>query len=142
MKRLILLVAVVAFATQLNAQKMTAKDVPAEVKSAFKKAYPMEKDIEWSKEGSNYEAEYDTKSGDHSATYTAAGKLVETEMDIKTSSLPKGVIDYLKLNHKDHKIKEASRVTNVDGTITYETEVNGMELIFDSNGTYIKSVKA
>ena len=142
MKNLLLLIAIVGFVGSVQAQKLTAKDVPAAVKKAFTKAYPMEKDVDWSKDGKNFEAQYDAKPGDMSITYKPDGELVETEMDIPVASLPEGVSAYVKKNHKDHKIKEAAKITNADGTVTYEAEVNGMDLIFDSNGKYLKSVKA
>ncbi len=143
MKKLILLLIVVGSITQAQAQKkLMAKDVPTAVKDAFSKAYQMEKDIDWCKDGNNYEAEYDSKKGDMAAIYSADGQLVSTEMDISIADLPSGVMEYLLKNHKDHKVKEASKTTNVDGTITYETEVQGMDLIFDSNGKYLKSKKA
>ena len=142
MKKLILVIAIVGFIGSAQAQKLTAKDVPVAVKEAFTKAYPMEKDIDWSKDGSNYEAQYDAKQGDISVTYKSDGELVETEMDIPISSLPQGVMDYVKKHHKNHKVKEAAKITSANGTVTYEAEVNGMDLIFDSKGNYLKSVKA
>ncbi len=53
MKKIILSLAIVGFVSHAQAQKISAKDVPAEVKEAFSKAYPSVTDMDWSKDGSN-----------------------------------------------------------------------------------------
>lgn len=142
MKKLILLIAIVAFVTQSQAQKLMQAKVPKAVKNAFHKAYPSVKDADWSKDGKNYEVEYDANKVDMSITYSATGKLIETEMEISASSLPRGVMDYVKKNYKEDEVKEASKITTAKGIVTYEAEVKGLDLIFDSKGNFIKSVKA
>ena len=59
MKKLILLFAVAGLFTQAQAQKLKAKDVPVAVTAAFEKSHPTTKDVDWSKDGNNYEVEYD-----------------------------------------------------------------------------------
>jgi hypothetical protein len=142
MKKIILSLAIVGFVSQTQAQKISAKDVPSVVKEAFSKAYPSVTDVDWSKDGSNFEAEYDAKKVDMSITYSPTGKLIETEMGIPTSSLPAGVMEYVKKNYKEDEVKEASKITDANGVITYEAEVKGLDLIFDSKGNFIKSIKA
>jgi hypothetical protein len=100
MKKIILLIAIVGFVSQIQAQKLVAKDVPAVVKAAFGKAYPSVTDVDWSKDGSNFEAAYDAKKVDMSVTYSATGTLIETEMGIPSSSLPQAVMDYVKKHQK------------------------------------------
>ena len=141
MKKLILFLAIVVCCIQAQAQKMMAKNVPAAVTAAFSKSYPSIKDVDWSKDGNNYEAEYDENKIDMSVTYSASGKLIETEMEIDASMLPAPVMDYVKKNYKEDEVKEASKITAANGTVTYEAEVKGMDLIFDSKGKFIKSVK-
>ncbi len=141
MRKLILLIAIVAFATQSQAQKLMSKNVPTAVKDAFHKAYPSITDVDWSKDGNNYEAEYDSKKGDISVTYSPDGKLIETEMGIPKSSLPQSIMDYVKKNYNEDEVKEASKITDAKGVVTYEAEVKGMDLIFDLKGNFIKSVK-
>ena len=52
------------------------------------------------------------------------------------------MLQYIQKNHSGAKIKEASKITLADGTLHYEAEVNGRDLIFDANGNFIKAVKA
>ena len=141
MKKLIILLAIAGFVTQADAQRLTKKHVPAAVKEAFSDAHPTVKDVDWSKDGSNYEVEFDVKKMDNSFTYDATGKLVETEIEILASDLPKGVLEYLKKNYHEDEVKESSKITDATGNVTFEAEVKGMDLLFDDRGSFIKSVK-
>ena len=142
MKKLILLFAIAGLFTQAQAQKLKAKDVPVAVTAAFEKSHPTTKDVDWSKDGNNYEVEYDVNKTDMSITYNSSGKLMETEMEIKASALPAPVMEYVKTNYKEDEVKEAAKITDASGIVSYEAEVKGMDLIFDSKGNYIKSMKA
>ena len=141
MKKLILLLLIGGLFTKAEAQKLSAKDVPSAVMNAFNKAYPSIKDVDWSKKGDDYTASYDSKKVDNSVTYEVNGKLIETEIKIAPSTLPSGVMEYVKKNYKEDEVKEASKITDASGTVTYEAEVKDLDLIFDSKGDFIKSVK-
>ena len=141
MKKLILLLAIAGFFMQAQAQKLVAKDVPAAVTAAFYTANPTIKDVEWSKNGINYVAGYDAEKAEISITYDASGKLINTKMKIVTSALPAPVMEYVKTNYKEDEVKKAFKITDEDGTVTYETKVKDMFLFFDSKGTFINAVK-
>lgn len=140
--RKLALMMVAAMITSLTfAQKLQEKDVPAQVKTAFQKQYPKASDVKWDKEGEKYEASFDLNKVDHSVLFDAQGNLLETEVEIELSQLPKGVLDYIKANYKGQKVKEAAKITDAKGTVTYEAEIKGMDLLFDSNGKFIKEIK-
>lgn len=141
MKKLILLLAIAGFFTQTQAQKLMASDVPKVVTAAFTKAHSTVTDVAWSKDGVNFEAEYDVNKADMSTTYSAAGIMIETEMEIAITALPASVLSYVETNYKEKEISEASKITAANGTVTYEAEVTGIDLIFDAKGTFIKTVK-
>lgn len=124
-----------------QAQELKNSDVPTVVKSAFEKLYPNVKDVDWEKEDANYEAEFEVNNTETSAVFDANGKLLETEVEIKTSELPSGVMDYVSKNHAGTKITEAAKITTADGTVNYEAEVGKSDLIFDANGNFIKEIK-
>ncbi|HEY1869417.1 MAG TPA: hypothetical protein VGG71_00095, partial [Chitinophagaceae bacterium] len=69
------------------------------------------------------------------------GTMTESEVSIKTEELPVSALSYLKANYKDKKIKEAAKITKADGTINYEGEVEGKDVIFDKDGKFIKEAK-
>jgi hypothetical protein len=138
MKKLILLLAIAGFITQTQAQILNVKKVPETVTAAFNKTYPSVKDVDWSKDGNNYEAKYEADKIGKSVTYDTSGKLIETEVEIETSDLPAPIMEYVKNNYKADKVKEASKITDANGIVTYEAEVKGVDLIFDSKCNFIK----
>jgi hypothetical protein len=141
MKKLALM-AVAAMITSLTfAQKMQEKDVPAPVKNAFQKQYPTASDVKWDKEGEKFEASFDLNKTDNSVLFDAQGNILETEVEIELNQLPKGVLEYVKANYKGQKVKEAAKITDAQGKVTYEAEIKGMDLLFDANGKFIKEVK-
>lgn len=123
------------------AQKVSEKDVPQAVKSSFQKIYPNAKDVKWEKEGSNYEVNFDFSKTEYSVLFDANGNLIETEVEIPVDQLPKGIFDYVATHYKGQKIKEAAKITDSKGVVTYEAEIKGLDLLFDSQGTFIKEVK-
>jgi hypothetical protein len=69
---------------------------------------------------------------------TPDGTFVEEVVAISPSALPAGVAAYVKEKYKVSNLKEAGKVTDAAGTITYEAEVKGRDLIFDGNGKFLK----
>ncbi len=139
-KSVIILVALLISAVAYS-QKVKEKDVPDAVKTAFKAAYPNAEDVKWEKEDANYEVEFELNDVDYSALFDANGTLLETEMEIETSQLPQQVIEYMKTHYTDKKIKEAAKITDAKGTVTYEVEIKGKDVMFDANGNFIKEIK-
>lgn len=141
MKNAVILLAVMLTAASANAQKIQDKDVPATVKTALQNKYPQAKELKWEKENGNYEAEFEVSETDYSVLLDASGNILETEIEIKLDELPANAKEYVSKNHSGQKIKEAAKITDAKGTITYEAEIKGTDLIFDSNGNFIKKVK-
>ncbi len=117
-----------------------ATDVPTAVKDAFAKKYPNIAKVKWDKENENYEASFDLNEYDCSVLFDANGNILETEMEMELNQLPNGVLDYVK-NHYNKKAKEVAKITDSKGTVTFEIELKGMDLLFDSEGKFIKEVK-
>ncbi len=136
-KTAILLVAMfsVSFA---NAQKVSDKKVPTAAKTSLKKNYPNAKEIKWEKEKANYEAEFEVNETDYSLLIDISGNILETEIEIKVDALPAKAKEYVSKNYAGQKIKEATKITDNKGVVTYEAEIKGKDLIFDSNGNFIK----
>ena len=141
MKKFILLIAIAGFFTQVQAQKMDVKDVPVTVTDAFSKAYPTIMDVNWSKDGNNYAVNYAENKLGKSVTWANSGDLIGTNEEIIVSALPITVMVYVKKNYNEEIVKEASKNTDAQGTVTYETGITGMDLFFDSEGNFLKSVE-
>ena len=124
----------------VSAQKIAAEKVPAAVTSAFTKTYPATA-VKWEKEKAGYEASFRHGGKSMSASYEQNGMLKETETDIKISGLPEGAVSYVKAGYPGNKIKEAARIVKANGTIVYEAEVSGKDLLFDEKGNFLEAVK-
>lgn len=141
MKKSILLF-VFAMSVSLGfAQKISESEVPVAVKSALKKQYPNATNIKWNKENNDFEASFDSNKTDTSILFDATGKIVETEVEIEMKELPNGIVEYVKTHYKGSTIKEAAKITDANGTVTYEAAIKGMDLIFDTKGKFLKEVK-
>jgi hypothetical protein len=114
------------------AQKIMANKVPVEVKAAFAKNHTNGK-VSWIKEEANYEAEFTLNGKETSEVYTAKGILIETETEIKVSEFP----DLVKMKLKGQKVTEAAKITKADGTVVYEAEIAGKDILFDAKGNSV-----
>jgi len=139
MKKIIVIAIAILSSNMIFAQK--TKDVPAPVKAAFQKQYPNVSKVEWEKEDGNYEAEFDINKIENSVLYDSSGKLLETEMEIQLKDLPAGVLEYVQTNYKGQKVNEAAKITDANGTVTFEAEIGKMDVIFDEKGKFLKEKK-
>jgi Putative beta-lactamase-inhibitor-like, PepSY-like len=141
MKKVFLIFAVIATINfSAHAQKMAAARVPKAVKAAFAKQFAGAT-AKWEKENGEYEAGFKMDGKEMSALFTADGKMTESEVSIKPTDLPAKVLAYVKANYKDKKIKGGAKITKADGVVNYEAEVNGVDVMFDANGKFLKEVK-
>ena len=116
------------------------KDVPAAVQESFKKNFPGVTVKKWEKEDGNFEANFSKGGKTMSATFDAKGEWMETETDIAISELPSAVTSYVKEHYSGATIKEAAMLKTPQGDI-YEAEVKGKDLLFDTNGKFLKEEK-
>lgn len=130
MKTKVILFAFSLISINCFSQTIKEKDVPAPVIQSFQKEFPGVKVEKWEKEGANFEAEFDLNKIENSVVYDAGGKQLEHEVELKPTQLPKFVLEYFEKNQPGKKIKEASKSTAADGTITYEAEVEDTEYRF------------
>ncbi len=140
MKKIMLFLLLAGMLQNLSGQKISASKVPAPITNAFKKQYPDVKSVTWETEKGNFEANFKRNGTATSVLYDENGNLEETEVDIKVSELPASVGTYVKAHYKS-TIKEASKITKPNGEITYEATLSNTDVIFDSNGNYLKEMK-
>lgn len=123
------------------AQNKQDKDIPAIVKSAFQKAHPDAKGVKWEKEGDNFEAEFEHGKVEQSVVLNAQGNILETEVEIAVAELPQKAREYVAAHYKGQSLKEAAKITDAKGMVTYEAEIKGKDLLFDAAGTFLKETK-
>jgi hypothetical protein len=137
MKKLFLMLAIAGFLTSSYAQTLTVNDVPAPVTKAFTKSHPKVDTVQWSKSGDFYKVAYQVKMKDMVSTYTAQGKLKETEAKISVAALPTLALKYINEKYPSDVVKSAARVTSSTSKVTYAVTIKGMDLKFDANGKII-----
>jgi hypothetical protein len=141
MKKFLLVITIALIAMYANAQSQKVEAVPPPISDAFTKLYPTIKTVKWEIENGKFEANFQVNKVETSATFDPAGNFLESESEIKVSELPKKASDYVAKTYPKAKIKEASRITDAKGVITYEAAWKGVEVIFDDKGTFIKEHK-
>ncbi len=117
-----------------------AQTAPSAVANSFAKRFPNTTVKKWDKEGEKWEANFIKEGKTMSATFTSNGTWEETETDIKISELPTAVADYVKANYKGANIKEAAVIERGNQKM-YEAEVKGKDVLFDTNGKFLKEEK-
>lgn len=141
MKSVFLVLIIGGLVTSCNAQRI---EVPAVVSAAFTANHPAIKKVAWELEDNgNYEAEFKTKKSEVSETYSAAGKLIETEREIKKKELPAAIIAAIDRDFSGHEIEEAAIITYPDGRTAYEVELEGegdvtFDAIFNGEGKLLE----
>jgi hypothetical protein len=129
--------------------KITKKDLPKAILSAFEKAYPkatikgLSSELE---EGKTY-FEIESVDGKISRDllYLADGTVVEIEEGVSTADLPSAVKATLQKEYPKGKVVKAEKTTKGDA-VTYEMKVSSgkthAELVIDPAGKVIKNKKA
>ena len=125
----------------ISAQKIERSKIPGAVKEGFNRNFPKVKDGKWLKENGDYEVAFRQGKAHMTAVFAADGSLKETEKAIALSQLPAGATKYVKEHYKGSKIKEAAVLKMADGSTNYEVEVKSIDVIFDSQGNFLKTRK-
>ena len=141
-------VAIMGFSGSVAAKekKLTAKDLPTTVSSAFKATYPDAKIKEVELETENGVEYYEIESVDGKAErellYTKDGKVWEIEEEVEVEALPEAVKQAVAKAYPKGKIKEAEKATR-EASVQYELEVKSdgkkYEVCIDTHGTILKT---
>ncbi len=126
--------------------KITHKDLPDAVKSAFEKSYPHAKIKGLSKEVENGKTYYEVESIDgkmhRDLLYTPEGDAYEIEETINAKTLPQVVKDALQKQFKEYSITKAERTTH-GSTLQYDVALKSgkkmYEASIESSGKILKS---
>lgn len=141
MKNVFLIFTLVAIFS-LNAGCQDAKEVPADVKTAFSQKFPDASKVKWSMESeTEWEAEFKMDGKEYSANFDTKGTWLETEYKVEMKDLPDAVKNTLKSEFEGYEIEEIEMVETADGKF-YELEIEKddkeMEILIDLNGKVIK----
>ncbi len=123
---------------QLSAKKQTP---PAVVRAAFTQRYATATGVKWEPEGAAWEVEFHLGKEELSAVFSAAGTFQEVEREVTLTALPAPVLPYLRQHYAGQKVKEAARIEDAAGTVTWEAEVTGKDVLFDAAGQFLREAK-
>lgn len=140
MKNSILTFLALLFSCFAIAQNLSEKKVPTIVKSTFLISYPDQINVKWEKEKGSYEASFTIKDKEHAMVLDPEGTILETEEEIDVNKLPANALAYINTTYPNKKIKDAAKIIDAHGIVTFEAQVTSIDLIFDKQGTYIKSI--
>jgi hypothetical protein len=141
LKTIFTLILSVMLLNAATAQRISSKDVPAPVTAAFEKAYPDAKGVEWRKVDKYYKAEFDQKAIEYGVTYDIMGKLISNEVEISRNDLPQNIKDYANSHYAGKRLREATKVVTANGVESYQIDIAGMEVSFDSKGNFLNERK-
>jgi len=138
MKKVMLVIAIISIGTFATAQKINKKNVPDEVKSKFSSLYPGIKVETWKRQGVGYEATFDLNKRDVYINFTSGGDVVFTKTEINKDDLLPAIKDYMNKNYPGERIEEATNFKLATDSVNYSAKTDKMEVIFDSNGGFIR----
>ena len=96
---------------------------PAAVKASFRQSFPGITRVKWEKETRDeYEASFSKDGHNASASFSPAGKWLETEMGIATSSTPKVVLDAFFAKFPGAKIGQVYKIESASEPVYFELE--------------------
>lgn len=134
MKKIIALSFGLLIGCNIFAQKISADNVPAEVKSTFNNKYSTAQKVKWQLDYENYEADFNFLNTDMSATFDKDGNWLETHHYIKSTELPKEVKDSLAKQFgailSMYKIDDVEKVESKDKDLFYKLEVEKGETTY------------
>lgn len=144
MKSLLILACFIfSFATIGCSQKISEKDLPAPVKTAFNNKFPGATAIKWEKENKKeVEANFKMNNTDVSANFGLDGTWVETETTIPASELPAAVTNVVNAKYPKAVYGRTEKIEKPGSKILYEVNitVNGKkkELEMNPDGSLVK----
>ena len=114
------------------------EETPAAAKTAFAAKFPTAQKVKWSIEKpGEYEVEFTFNKIESSALFDAAGKLLETEFEIKEGDLPQAAKATIAKDFAGYKLDEIEKSTDASGVVAYEMQAarGKVKLILCFDGT-------
>lgn len=104
--------------------KVKTQDVPANVQTALKNAYPDAKDVDWKMKDGMYKASFEIKGTEHFAGITHSGEVKIKGAEIPADQLPSVIATSIKSSYANWKIDDVFKVEE-GGATSYLIELDG-----------------
>jgi len=140
---LMLLGFIFSFVTIGHTQKITEKNLPVAVKTAFNTKFPGALNVKWGKENAKeYEAEFKLNNNAISANFLANGEWVETETSLSAADIPVTISNAIKSKYPGATITKGEKLEKPGDKIFYEVfiKTNGKtkEVELNADGSFVK----
>ncbi|MBD0288306.1 MAG: PepSY-like domain-containing protein [Flavisolibacter sp.] len=123
-------------------KEVAASSAPDAVQSAFKAKYPGANNIEWDKDGEDYESKFTLGGVKHSAKWTKEGQFVKAKKRIMPAALPEVISKAVATNFPGYEIKKIDEVEGSQKGTAYEVDIEKgseqWELDLSANGELLK----
>lgn len=126
-----------------NNHNVHQNNIPEAVQNTFYSRYPKAIHVKWEREGNMYEVDFIMESEQYEAYIQANGTWVRTEkrINLRTTTLPQPIKDYLAANYAGWSIDDADLVTTpTDEYYEIEIESRGdqdVTLLIRADGTLV-----
>jgi hypothetical protein len=143
MKTIPFLAAILLGTASLFAQDVSESQVPSVILNNFKKAFPKASDVEWERQGEQYNVDFEIGFfNDYEAWFDASGKMIKYSEDISKSDVPQAIKESIKKQFDGFRIDDADKITeNKVDTFLIEIEKGNDErkLLFSKDGKLIQT---
>ena len=119
-------------------QNSSVQQIPANVKNKFMSTYPNASNVTWEQSGGYFIPVFTNNNAVTKLLLDLKGTLIHTSVQIPATALPAAVSSYISANYVGQNINEADKLTMFNGATRYEVVVGGADMLFDSNGAFIK----
>lgn len=146
MKKLIFtLLCAVFVSIAVNAQTLTAAQVPPAVKKAVMMKFPKASGVQWEKQQANYEAQFMLGNNWTTASFDAAGQWLSTSSFLDPEALPANISAAVKKEIPGSEILSvtATEKAKVGKTFLVQaaTEVDTFDLVYKVDGTMVSKTQ-
>lgn len=143
-KQLVAIFAIALCVVNAFGQKISEKDVPANIKKEFQTKFPSATNVKWEMENkTTYEVVFKLNKEEVSANYSKEGKWLETEKEIKVAKLPKAVADAINKKYPNSKLSEVAEIEGIEYGKVYDVELaynkKKYTLILKPSGEVVKT---
>ncbi|QNF31205.1 PepSY-like domain-containing protein (plasmid) [Adhaeribacter swui] len=139
MKKLLVLISSIVALSACTPDTQSQK-VPKQIVAAFQKIHPEANITQWNDESPIWEAKYKNSQEIGAVSFNPKGEVVETELEIDDSQLTNqtAILEYIHSKYPKEEMQSIEKITKQDGNITYEIQITGKELVFDSQGNFLE----
>ncbi len=123
-------------------QHVSSSKLPAPVSAAFAKKFNDVKSVKWTKDGSDYQADFNKEGKMTLASFDDQGNWIRTGVQLAAKELPDAVTRAIAKFYHKYKVTACAQVADTEHDIYYEViAVKGAEILelhFANNGSELR----